>query len=119
MITTFTRLAPVATREQMNAGAGVLNGVDIFLTNPAIRNGPSADSHRGRVVGCSSTPIAQRRRPSIPREAWPDLVRQKDAGVPVQELAKRWDVSPITVWHTIQKTRQQGDSADVGRPSSC
>ena len=57
-------------------------------------------------------PIAQRLRPYIPREAWPDLVREKDAGVPVQELAKRWEVSPITIWHTIQKARQQGGSSD-------
>ena len=63
-------------------------------------------------------PIAQRLRPYIPRDSWPDLVREKDARVPVQELAKRWDVSPITIWHTIQKARQQGGASDAGRSST-
>ena len=34
-------------------------------------------------------PIAQGLRPYIPRDAWPDLGKEKDAGVPVQEMAKR------------------------------
>ena len=54
--------------------------------------------------------IGQRRMQSSIK-GWPDVVREKDAGVPVQALARRWEVSPITIWHTIQKARQQGACA--------